>query len=57
MPLVLSFLATYFALFTTTAFVGDPLSVAEIFRSPDFEAVLYFAFLILTDRVQDLAKH
>jgi Na+-translocating ferredoxin:NAD+ oxidoreductase RnfD subunit len=49
MPLVLTFLGAYFALFTATAFVGDPLPVAEIFRTPDLEAVLYFAFLILTD--------
>src|SRR5580700_7336773 len=49
MPLVLTFLGAYFALFTLTAFVADPLPVAEIFRTPDLEAVLYFAFLILTD--------
>jgi Na+-translocating ferredoxin:NAD+ oxidoreductase RnfD subunit len=49
MPLVLTFLATYFVLFTVTAFVGDPLKVAEIFRTPDFEAALYFAFIILPD--------
>ena len=49
MPLVLTFLATYFGLFTITAFVGDPLRVAEIFRTPDVEAALYFAFIILTD--------
>jgi Na+-translocating ferredoxin:NAD+ oxidoreductase RnfD subunit len=49
MPLVLSFLGVYFLLFTITTFVTDPLSVAEIFRTPDLEAVLYFAFIILTD--------
>jgi Na+-translocating ferredoxin:NAD+ oxidoreductase RnfD subunit len=49
MPLVLAFLGSYFALFTIAAFVRDPLSVAEIFRTPDFEAALYFAFIILTD--------
>jgi Na+-translocating ferredoxin:NAD+ oxidoreductase RnfD subunit len=49
MPLVLTFLAVYFGLFTVTAFVGDPLKVAEIFRTPDVEAALYFAFIILTD--------
>jgi Na+-translocating ferredoxin:NAD+ oxidoreductase RnfD subunit len=48
-PLVLAFLGCYFALFTITAFARDPLSVAEIFRTPDFEAALYFAFIILTD--------
>lgn len=49
MPLVLTFLATYFGLFTLTAFIGDALKVAEIFRTPDAEAALYFAFIILTD--------
>jgi Na+-translocating ferredoxin:NAD+ oxidoreductase RnfD subunit len=49
MPLVLTFLGMYFALFTTTAYFGAPLSVAEVFRTPDFEAALYFAFFILTD--------
>jgi Na+-translocating ferredoxin:NAD+ oxidoreductase RnfD subunit len=49
MPLVLSFLGTYFALFTVTAFLGDPARVAEIYRAPDLHAVLFFAFFILTD--------
>lgn len=49
MPLLLTFLGTYFALFTFTAFRADALSVAEIFRTPDFDAVLYFGFVILTD--------
>lgn len=49
MPLVLIFLGTYFLLFTATAFAGDPRRAAEIFRSPDVEAALFFAFIILTD--------
>ena len=49
MPLVLSFLAGYFLLFGVTAYVADPLTVAEVFRAPDLQAVLYFAFFILTD--------
>ena len=48
-PLVLTFMATYFCLFTATAFLGDPLSVAEIFHSPDLEMLFYFACFILTD--------
>jgi Na+-translocating ferredoxin:NAD+ oxidoreductase RnfD subunit len=48
-PLALTFFGTYFLLFTATAFVGDALSVAEIFRSPDVEMLFYFAFFILTD--------
>ncbi len=57
MPLVLAFLGTYFLLFTVTAFVGDPRWVAEIFRSPDLEAALYFAFIILTDPPTSPAKY
>src|SRR5262249_16068035 len=48
-PAVLVFLAIYFALFSVTAFLGNPGKVAEIFRTPDLHAVLYFAFFILTD--------
>ena len=49
MPLVLAFLGVYFLLFTATAFAGSPEHTAEIFRSPDVHAALYFAFFILTD--------
>jgi Na+-translocating ferredoxin:NAD+ oxidoreductase RnfD subunit len=49
MPLVLIFLAIYYALFTATAFLGRPEQVAEVFRAPDLHAVLFFAFFILTD--------
>jgi len=49
LPLVIAFLGGYFLLFTAAAFTGDPARVSEIFRPPDLEAVLYFAFFILTD--------
>ncbi len=49
MPLVLAFLASYFLLFTVMAFVDEPRRVAEIFRAPDVNAVLFFACFILTD--------
>jgi Na+-translocating ferredoxin:NAD+ oxidoreductase RnfD subunit len=48
-PLVLAFLGSYYLLFTVTAFVGAPGRVAEIFVTPDLQAVLFFAFFILTD--------
>lgn len=48
-PLVLAFMAAYYLLFTVTAFAGDPGRVAEVFRTPDLHAVLFFAFFILTD--------
>jgi Na+-translocating ferredoxin:NAD+ oxidoreductase RnfD subunit len=49
MPLVLVFLGVYFTLFTATAFLGDPVTMSEIFRAPDLHAALFFAFFILTD--------
>jgi Na+-translocating ferredoxin:NAD+ oxidoreductase RnfD subunit len=57
MPLVLAFLAVYFALFTATAYLGDPQWVAEIYRSPDIQAALYFALIILTDPPTSPAKY
>jgi Na+-translocating ferredoxin:NAD+ oxidoreductase RnfD subunit len=49
MPAVLTFLAAYYCFFTLTAFVGDPVGVSEVFRTPDLQAVLFFALFILTD--------
>jgi len=49
LPMVVAFLGSYYLLFTVTAFVGEPRLVSEIFRAPDLQAVLYFAFFILTD--------
>jgi Na+-translocating ferredoxin:NAD+ oxidoreductase RnfD subunit len=56
-PLVLSFLGAYFLLFTAAAYAGDPRTVAEIFRSPDIDAVLYFALVILTDPPTSPARY
>lgn len=57
LPLVLTFLGAYFLLFTATAFLGDPRRVSEIFRAPDAQAALYFAFIILTDPPTSPAKY
>ena len=57
MPLVLSFLGAYFLLFTVTAYLGDPRPVVEIFRSPDVEAALFFALIILTDPPTSPARY
>jgi Na+-translocating ferredoxin:NAD+ oxidoreductase RnfD subunit len=57
MPLVLAFLGAYFLLFTVTAYAGNPQWVAEIFRPPDIEAALFFAFIILTDPPTSPAKY
>jgi Na+-translocating ferredoxin:NAD+ oxidoreductase RnfD subunit len=57
LPLALSFLGAYFCLFTATAFLSDPRHVAEIFRSPDIDAVIYFTLVILTDPPTSPAKY
>ena len=57
MPLALTFLGVYFALFTIMSFIGPPLDAAEIFRTPDAEAALYFAAIILTDPPTSPAKY
>jgi Na+-translocating ferredoxin:NAD+ oxidoreductase RnfD subunit len=57
MPLALTVLGAYFTLFTVASFVGKPLDVAEIFRTPDAEAALYFATIILTDPPTSPAKY
>jgi Na+-translocating ferredoxin:NAD+ oxidoreductase RnfD subunit len=49
MPLLLAFLGSYFLLFTIAAFTRSPVGVAEIFRTPDLQAALFFAFFILSD--------
>jgi Na+-translocating ferredoxin:NAD+ oxidoreductase RnfD subunit len=48
LPMVVAFLALYFALFSIDA-VSNPASVAEVFRSPDLQAALFFAFFMLDD--------
>jgi len=49
MPIVLVFLGVYFLLFAGASFVGEPRTFVEIFRPPDLNAALFFAFFILTD--------
>ena len=48
-PIVLAFLGAYYTLFTITSFAADPVRVVEIYRPPDLNAALFFAFFILTD--------
>jgi Na+-translocating ferredoxin:NAD+ oxidoreductase RnfD subunit len=47
-PLVLTFLAVYFAFFTLAS-VSNPGAVAEMFREPFLQAALFLAFFMLTD--------
>jgi Na+-translocating ferredoxin:NAD+ oxidoreductase RnfD subunit len=49
LPGVLVFLGCHFLLFTATSFVADPASVAELFRTPDLQATMFFAFFMVTD--------
>jgi Na+-translocating ferredoxin:NAD+ oxidoreductase RnfD subunit len=49
LPLVLAFLGAYLSLFTIASWFGDPSQVAEVFRSPDLQACLFFAFFMLDD--------
>lgn len=49
LPLVLTFLGGYYLLFTLASFSGDPGRVAEVFRPPDLNAVLFFALFMLDD--------
>lgn len=49
LPLVVTFLASYFVIFTAASIFGNPAQVAELFRAPDVNAVLFFAFFMLDD--------
>ena len=49
LPLVVVFLGAYFALFTAASFLGKPVDVAEVFRTPDLQATLFFAFFMVDD--------
>ena len=49
LPLVVVFLGAYFALFTVASFLGKPIDVAEVFRTPDLQATLFFAFFMVDD--------
>lgn len=48
-PAVLAFLGSYYVAVTAAAFLGDPGSVAELYRTPDLHAALFFAFFMVTD--------
>jgi Na+-translocating ferredoxin:NAD+ oxidoreductase RnfD subunit len=56
-PAVLSFLGSYYLLVTVAAFAGDPGRVAELYRTPDLHAALFFAFFMVTDPPTSPPKH
>jgi Na+-translocating ferredoxin:NAD+ oxidoreductase RnfD subunit len=47
-PLVLSFTATYFSIFTLASLIA-PTSVAEMFRTPFVQSAVFLAMFMLTD--------
>ncbi len=49
LPTVLVFAGTYVAICTAVALLGQPARVAEMFRAPYVNAMLFFAFFMLTD--------
>jgi Na+-translocating ferredoxin:NAD+ oxidoreductase RnfD subunit len=49
LPLVITFLGATLGVFTLASFAGDAAAVAEIYRPPDIDALLFFATLMLTD--------
>ncbi len=49
LPVAISFLGFYFFLCTAVAFFGNAASVAELFRTPDLQAALFFAFFMVND--------
>jgi Na+-translocating ferredoxin:NAD+ oxidoreductase RnfD subunit len=49
MPAVVAFLGAYYLLFTVTSFVADPAGVAGLYRAPDLQAALFFAFYMVSD--------
>jgi Na+-translocating ferredoxin:NAD+ oxidoreductase RnfD subunit len=55
--LVLAFLGSYYLLITVTAFLFDPARVAELYRPPDLNAALYFAFFMITDPPTSPPRH
>ncbi len=57
LPVVVSFLLTWFVLVTVSAFASDPASVARLYRAPDLHAALYFAFFMVNDPPTSPPRH
>jgi Na+-translocating ferredoxin:NAD+ oxidoreductase RnfD subunit len=49
LPVVVAFLGAYYLLATLSAYLGETSRVAELFRSPDLHAALYFALFMVSD--------
>jgi Na+-translocating ferredoxin:NAD+ oxidoreductase RnfD subunit len=48
-PVALTFLGVYYALITAVSFFGDPAGVAHMYREPELQASLFFAFFMVSD--------
>jgi Na+-translocating ferredoxin:NAD+ oxidoreductase RnfD subunit len=48
-PAALTFLGVYYTLVTAVSFIGDPAGVAHMFREPELQASLFFAFFMVSD--------
>jgi Na+-translocating ferredoxin:NAD+ oxidoreductase RnfD subunit len=57
LPMVLAFLGCFLSLFTIITFFGHAGQAAEIFRAPDIDAALFFAFFMLTDPPTSPARY
>jgi Na+-translocating ferredoxin:NAD+ oxidoreductase RnfD subunit len=49
LPVVVAFLGFYFGIVTIAAYAGADARVAELFRTPDLQAAIFFAFFMVTD--------
>jgi Na+-translocating ferredoxin:NAD+ oxidoreductase RnfD subunit len=49
LPLILAYLGVFFAIFVLASFVSPPARVAEVFRTPDLQAAIFFACLMVDD--------
>lgn len=54
---VLTFLGVHFLLFTLVALGQDAMVAAQIFRSPDLHAAMFFALFMVTDPPTSPPKH
>jgi len=56
LPLALTFLGVSLGVFTAASFMGASAQVAQVFRAPDINALVFFACLMLTDPPTSPAK-
>lgn len=56
LPMILAFFAAYFAMFAVAS-VFHSSTVGEVFRTPDLQAALFFAFFMLDDPPTSPVRH